>query len=137
MLNLLKKLSFIDVKIASSFIIGDMSEGLLIPYDCIIYDFEDYGYWNIDSEKQEIIRRYIKNGGAFLVTHDHWDRQEGPLDLIGMEKDQSFVHDGTHSNLTKVILNNHQIFDSYYDLVNWDIVNISTTHQTYHKINDS
>ena len=89
---------------------------------------------SIDSENQERIRRYIKNGGAFLVTHDHWDRQEGPLDLIGMEKHESFNHEGTHSNLTKVILSNHQIFDSYYDLTNWDIVNISTCHQSYHKI---
>ena len=137
LLNLLKKLSFIDVKIASSNILGEISEGLLIPYDCIIYDFEDTGYGNIDSEKQDRIRRYIKNGGSFLVTHDHWDRQEGPLDLIGMEKDQSFVHEGTHSNITKVILNNHQIFDSYYDLTNWDIVNVSIAHQTYHKIKNS
>ena len=134
LLNLLKKLSFIDVKIASSYILGEISEGLLIPYDCIIYDFEDYGYVSIDSENQERIRRYIKNGGAFLLTHDHWDKQEGPLDLIGMEKHESFNHEGTHSNLTKVILSNHQIFDSYYDLTNWDIVNISTCHQSYHKI---
>jgi len=70
LLNLLKKLSFIDVKIASSYILGEISEGLLIPYDCIIYDFEDTGYGNIDSEKQDRIRRYIKNGGYFLVTHD-------------------------------------------------------------------
>lgn len=137
LLNLLKNSSFIDVKIASSFIIEEMSESMLIPYDCVIYDFEDEGYWNIDSEIQEKIRRYIKNGGAFLVTHDHWDAQEGPLDLIGMERDQSFNHQATHSNLTKVILNNHQIFDSYYDLTNWEIVNVSTTHQTYHKIKNS
>jgi len=137
LLNLLKKLPFIDVKIASSYILAEISEGLLIPYDCIIYDFEDCGYENIDSEKQEGIRRYIKNGGAFLVTHDQWDGKKGPLDLIGMEKDQNFVYDGTYSNLTKVILINHQIFDSYYDLTNWDIVNISLSHQTYHKIMNS
>ena len=137
LLNLLKKSSFIDVKIASSYINREMSESLLIPYDCIIYDFEDGGYWNIDSEIQEKIRRYIKNGGAFLVTHDHWDDKVGPLDLIGMERDTSFVAKDTYSNLTKVILNNHQIFDSYYDLTNWEIVNVSTTHQTYHKIKNS
>ena len=137
LLNLLKKLSFIDVKIASSYILDEISEGLLIPYDCIIYDFEDMGYGNIDSEKQDKIRRYIKNGGAFLVTHDQWDGTEGPLDLIGMERDQTFPYKDAYSNLTKVILNNHQIFDSYYDLTNWGIVNISITHQTYHKIKNS
>ena len=61
-LNLLKKLSFIDVKIA------EISEGLLIPYDCFIYNFEDMGYENLDSELQD--RIYLKNGGSFLVIHD-------------------------------------------------------------------
>jgi len=54
-----------------------------------------------------------------------------------MERDETFPYKDAYSNLTKVNQGNHQIFDSYYDLINWDIVNVSIAHQTYHKIKNS
>ena len=133
LLNLLKKTSFIDVRIVSTYFIYEMSESILIQYDCVIYDLEDGGYWDLDAGKQGIIERYISNGGSFLVTHDHWDAKQGPLHLLGMERTMQINH---LSNLSKVILNDHQIFNSYYDLTNWNIVNISFTHQYQHKVKD-
>ena len=129
----LKKLEFIsEIRKGSPNIINQMNESFLSLFDCFIYDLCDSGF-GIDHEKQQEIEQYIKNdGGSFLVTHDHWDnRNKAPLDLIGLEYFQNFPY--IRSNKARICFS-HELFISYNDLTNMGMMNIATTHQTFHKL---
>ena len=111
-----------------------MTESFLSNYDCIIYDLADAGFGK-PTEKIEQIKSYLENdGGSFLITHDHWDYNKGPLDLIGLVEDKNFKYQ--HSNKAKVDLHyrEHNIFNSYEDLRNLGMMDIETTHQSSHRI---
>ena len=85
-----------------------MNENFLSSYDCVIYDFKDYGF-GINTENNKEIDDYIKNdGGLFLVIHDHWDCSQGPLNLIRLEREINFPYVVT--NKTKVSYIGHEIF---------------------------
>ena len=134
LLNLLKNISFIsEVRIGSPNTISEMTESFLLLFDCVIYDFQDSGYGR-ESKSKEIEAYIVNNGGSFLVTHDHWDSypSRGPLHLLGMEFDENGIYEET--NKAKVSQYGHSIFDSYYNIINWRIINIASTHRTFHKI---
>ena len=97
-----------------------MNENFLSSYDCVIYDFKDYGF-GINTENNKEIDDYIKNdGGLFLVIHDHWDCSQGPLNLIGLERQINFPYVVT--NIAKVSYFGHEIFNCYHDLKNWTTI---------------
>ena len=133
LLELLKNTSFIsEVKIGSPDIIPLITTEFLKEYDCIIYDFYDTSYL-INTDKKDEIKSYIKSGGSFLVTHDRWDSDDGPLELIGLEYN---ISDPTisMSEKAKVSRYGHSIFDCYHDLTDWRIIDIAKTHKSHHSI---
>ena len=133
--NLLKNASFISkIKIGSPDIIPLMTTDFLKEYDCIIYDFYDTSYL-INTDKKDEIKSYIKSGGSFLVTHDKWDSDKGPLELIGLK----YNHNDTEieissSKRAKVSRYGHSLFDCYHDLTDWRIIDIRKTHKSHHII---
>ena len=134
--NELKNIDFIsEVRKGSPDIINQMNESFLSSFDCFIYDLCDFGFC-INHRKPNEIEKYIKNdGGSFLVTHDHWDggdiKYKTPLNLLGFKYDKNFPY--IYCNQASVCFK-HELFNSYYDLTNMGIINIATTHQTYHKM---
>ena len=133
--NLLKNSSLVSkVDIGNKDIISKISKNFLEYYDCIIYDFMDGGTSaNIEKEKENI-KSYINSGGSFLVTHDRWDEDRGPLDLIGLYRWNDNRARYSMSTKAKVSRFCHPIFDSYYNLTDWRVIEISETHKSFHKI---
>jgi len=133
--NLLKNSSLVSkVDIGNKDIISKISKNFLEYYDCIIYDFMDGGT-SADIEKEkENIKSYINSGGSFLVTHDRWDEDRGPLDLIGLYRWNDNRARYSMSTKAKVSRFCHPIFDSYYNLTDWRVIEISETHKSFHKI---
>jgi len=134
--NLLKNCPFISkVDIGKTDINSKITKEFLESYDCIIYDLKDgANYTSIKKEKENEIRSYINSGGSFLVTHDKWDEDEGPLDLIGLYRWGDNKVETSMSTKAKVSRFGHSIFDSYYNLTDWRIIDISETHKSFHKI---
>ena len=112
----------------------DKPESFFSPFDCVIYDITDQGTYSTLNNNKEI-ESYIKNGGSFLVTHDRWDEDIGPLYLLDCERN-SRSYEESFSKKVKVSYFNHPILDSYYDLTNWRKIDIAKTHKTYHNIID-
>ena len=69
-----------EVTVGTTNILSKLTFDFLSKYDCIIYDLLDSGT-TVNTESQDI-KQYINNGGSFLVTHDRWDEDYGPLELI-------------------------------------------------------
>lgn len=133
LLELLKNCPFIsEVKIGSPESISSLTTEFLKNYDCIIYDLHDGSYY-INTDKKDEIKSYIKSGGSFLVTHDRWDSDEGPLQLIGLEFKVSSAT-LSMSKRAKVSRFGHSIFDCYHDLTNWGVIDIAQTHKSHHSI---
>ena len=68
-----------------------------------------------------------------LVTHDHWDfTHKGPLYLLGLESQnpEGFLI----LNKARISDFEHPIFNSYYDLRKWTIIDISPAHKSYSKL---
>jgi len=137
LLNILQNLPFIsEVKIGSPNVIAEMTESFLSNYDCIIYDLCDGGFGK-PTEKIEQIKTYLENdGGSFLITHDHWDYNKGPLDLIGLVEDKNFIWQSSNKAKINIYPNEHDIYSSYEDLSHFGMIDIETTHQTYHRIKE-
>ena len=135
--NLLKKSSFVSqVDIGNKDIIPKFTKDFLKSYDCIIYGFHDY-MTNINTEKKNEIESYIKSGGSFLVTHDKWDADRGPLELIGLDWCENCDTGISNSIKAKVSRFGHSIFDSYYNLNDWRVIDIARAHKSYHKVKNS
>ena len=135
--NLLKSSSFVSkVDIGNKDIIPKFTKDFLNSYDCIIYGFNDY-MTNINTEKRNEIESYIKSGGSFLVTHDRWDADRGPLELIGLVGCDDCDTSISISIKAKVSRFGHPIFDSYYNLNDWRVIDIATSHKSYHKVKNS
>ena len=135
--NLLKKSSFVSqVDIGNKDIIPKFTKDFLKSYDCIIYGFIDYRT-NINTEKKNEIESYIKSGGSFLVTHDKWDADRGPLELIGLDWCENCDAGISNSIKAKVSRFGHSIFDSYYNLNDWRVIDIARAHKSYHKVKNS
>ena len=134
--NLLNTLPYITkITIDNPYNIPQYTLGFLSMFDCVLYDtFE--GSLNVDVENRDIIETFIKNGGAFLVTHDRWDEDNGPLVLIDCEKDRTRNYSELLSRKAKVSEFGHPIFNSYYDLKDWTVIDIAESHKSYHKIID-
>ena len=134
-LDLLNNFTFIsEITIKSYKDAPKMNSTFLSSFDCVVYDIFDAGNkYPINNDEE--IETYIKNGGSFLVTHDRWDGDYGPLYLLDCERNnRSFTE--SYSTKVKVSYYNHPILDSYYDLTNWNVINISQSHKTYHEIID-
>jgi len=135
--NLLKSSSFVSkVDIGNKDIIPKFTKNFLESYDCIIYGFNDY-MTQINTEKKNEIESYIKSGGSFLVTHDRWDADKGPLELIGLDWCEDCDAGISNSIKAKVSRFGHPIFDSYYNLNDWRVIDISRSHKSYHKVKNS
>ena len=135
--NLLKSSSFVSkVDIGNKDIIPKFTNDFLKSYDCIIYGFNDY-MTNINTEKKNEIESYIKSGGSFLVTHDRWDADKGPLELIGLVRCDDCDTGISNSIKAKVSRFGHPIFDSYYNLNDWRVIDIARSHKSYHKVKNS
>jgi hypothetical protein len=133
--KLLKKIPFVsEVRTGSPEIISEMTESFLSLFDCIIYDLYDTGYM-VKIKDIKVVERYINNGGSFLVTHDRWDEDIGPLYLLDCERN-SRNYEESYSRKAKVSYFNHPILDSYYNLNNWRKIDIAKTHRTHHNIID-
>ena len=130
--NILKNISFIsEIETGVPEDIPKMTIDFLKKYDCIIYDLLDGSYY-VNTNKKDEIKSYLKSGGSFLVTHDKWDSDEGPLELIGLKK-EIFEDTGiTGSNKAKVSRHGHSIFDCYHDLTDWRVIDIEKTHRSHH-----
>ena len=140
LLNLLKQAPFIsEVRIGSPNVIPELTESFLSLFDCFIYDFYDCGF-SINTEKEKEIKNYIENdGGSFLVTHDHWDRDDskGPLNLIGLEYCKNFPWIVSDEAKIEKYPNEHEIYNSYYDFSHLTKMKIARTHKTCHKISSN
>ena len=138
LLNLLKQTPFIsEVRIGSPNIIPELTESFLSLFDCFIYDLYDGGFL-INTEKEKEIKNYIENdGGSFLVTHDQWDYQKGPLNLIGLEYDNNFPWIVCDEAKVEIYPNDHQIYTSYNDLSHLSKMKIAKTHKTCHTISSN
>ena len=138
LLNLLKQTPFIsEVRIGSPNIIPELTESFLSLFDCFIYDLCDRGFL-INTEKEKEIKNYIENdGGSFLVTHDQWDYQKGPLNLIGLEYYNSFPYIVCDEAKVEIYPNDHQIYTSYNDLSHLSKMKIAKTHKTCHTISSN
>ena len=135
--NLLKNSSFVSkVDIGNKDIIPKFTKDFLKSYDCIIYGFNDY-MTNINTEKKNEIESYLKSGGSFVVTHDRWDADRGPLELIGLDWCDECDTSISNSIKAKVSRFGHPIFDSYYNLNDWRVIDISRAHKSYHKVKNS
>ena len=137
--NLLKNKPFVSkVDIDNKDIISKITKNFLESYDCVIYDLKDGGTaTDIKEEKEKEIRAYINSGGSFLVTHDKWDEDHGPLDLLGLYRWNDNNPSYSSSAKAKVSRFGHPIFDSYYNLTDWRVIEISKTHKSFHKIINS
>jgi len=124
------------VDIGNKDIIPKFTKNFLESYDCIIYGFNDY-MTQINTEKKNEIESYIKSGGSFLVTHDRWDADRGPLELIGLDWCEDCDTGISNSIKVKVSRFGHPIFDSYYNLNDWRVIGISRSHKSYHKVKNS
>ena len=135
LLKLLNNLTFIsEITIKNYKDILEKTESFFSPFDCVIYDITDEGtYSTLKNDKE--IESYIKKGGSFLVTHDRWDEDIGPLYLLDCQRDDRNFKQSI-SRKAKVSYFNHPILDSYYNLTNWREIDIAETHKTYHKIID-
>ena len=138
LLNLLKQTPFIsEVRIGSPNIIPELTESFLSLFDCFIYDLCDCGFM-INTEKEKEIKNYIENdGGSFLVTHDQWDYQKGPLNLIGLEYYNNFPWIVCDEAKVEIYPNDHQIYTSYNDLSHLSKMKIAQTHKTCHTISSN
>ena len=136
--NLLKILNnsnfILEITIKKYKDILNKPESFFSPFDCVIYDITDQGTYSTLNNSNEI-ESYIKNGGSFLVTHDRWDEDIGPLYLLDCERNNR-SYEESYSEKAKVSYFNHPILDSYYDLTNWRKIDIAKTHKTYHNIID-
>lgn len=134
--NLLRKLPYIiKITVDNPYNFPQYTLGFLSMFDCILYDTYD-GNSDANLENGNIIENYIKNGGAFLVTHDKWDNNNGPLNLLDCEKDRTRNYSELLSRKAKISEFGHPIFNSYYNLENWTIIDIAETHKGFHKIID-
>ena len=120
-----------EVTVGTTNILSKLTFDFLSKYDCIIYDLLDSGT-TVNTESQDI-KQYINNGGSFLVTHDRWDEDYGPLELIDSERKQTNA-DHSMSKKAKVSRYGHSIFDSFYDLTDWRVINIAYAHKSNHLI---
>ena len=138
LLNLLNNCSFISkVDLYYKDLNLEITKEFLKSYDSIIYDLKDgANFTNLNTEKENEIRSYIDSGGSFLVTHDKWDEDHGPLDLIGLYRWNDNKLETSLSSKAKVSRFGHSIFDSYYNLTDWRIIDISEAHKSRHKIID-
>ena len=138
LLNLLKQTPFIsEVRIGSPNIIPELTESFLSLFDCFIYDLCDRGFL-INTEKEKEIKNYIENdGGSFLVTHDQWDYQKGPLNLIGLEYYNNFPYIVCDEAKVEIYPNDHQIYTSYNDLSHLSKMKIAKTHKNCHTISSN
>lgn len=87
LLKLLNNFTFIsEITIKNYKDILEKIESFFSPFDCVIYDITDGGtYSTLKNDKE--IESYIKKGGSFLVTHDRWDEDIGPLYLLDCQRD--------------------------------------------------
>ena len=130
--NILKTIPFIskiDIGIPDD--IPKMTTDFLKNYDCIIYELKD-SYYCINTDKKDEITSYLKSGGSFLVTHDRWDSDEGPLELIGLERLNLKVTEINGGIKAKVSRFGHPIFDCYHDLTKWRVIDIAQSHRSHH-----
>ena len=136
LLNLLKNSPFISqVDVGKKEIISKFTKNDFKSYDCKIYDLYDgAAYVNIEKETEKEINSYITSGGSFLVTHDKWDEDKGPLELIGLYRWNDNNPEISKSKRAKVSHFGHPIFDSYYNLTDWRVIDISSTHKSFHKV---
>ena len=139
--KLLKKIPFVsELRIGPPETISEMGDSFLSLFDCIIYDLYDKGF-AVKIKNIKAVERYINNGGSLLITHDHWDNvkeySEG-LYLLGMKYDEANsmyrIIENQVANKTRVNHPEHPIFFSYYDLTNWESINIFPTHSSKHSI---
>ena len=139
LINLLNNCSFISkVDLYYKDLNLEITKEFLKSYDSIIYDLKDgANFTNIKTEKENEIRSYIDSGGSFLVTHDKWDEDHGPLGLIGLYRWNDNKVETSLSSKAKVSRFGHSIFDSYYNLTDWRIIDISETHKSFHRINEA
>ena len=139
LLKLLKEAPFIsEVRIGSPNVIKQFNEIFLSSYDCIIYDLFD-DWFNIKIENEDEIKNYIENdGGSFLVTHDQWDSHEpyGPLNLIGLEHFRNFPWIISDEVKYEVHPKKQEIYKSYNDLTNLDVMKIAPAHKSCHIIKE-
>ena len=135
LLQILNNFTFIsEITIKNYKDILDKPESFFSPFDCVIYDITDQGtYSTLNNDKE--IESYIKNGGSFLVTHDRWDEDIGPLYLLDCERNSRNYQESL-STKVKISYFNHPILDSYYNLTNWRKIDIAKTHRTHHNIID-
>ena len=139
--KLLKKIPFVsEVRTGSPDVISEMTESFLSLFDCIIYDLYDTGYM-VKIKDIKVVERYINNGGSFLVTHDHWELDEQcseGLYLLGMKFNLTYnmwdILENKPVNKTRVNHPEHPLFSSYYDLSNWEVINILQSHSGRHSI---
>ena len=132
--NLLSSLPFIEkIVVNDVHDVPKYTKGFLSIFDCVLYDTFDSGF-NIKIENEDEIEYYIKNGGAFLVTHDRWDEDYGPIKLFDSERENTINYSESISRKAKVSEFGHPLFTSYYDLTHWTVIDIAETHKTYHKI---
>ena len=133
--DLLKALPFVSkIVVNHPYAVPKYELDYLSLFDVVLYDTFDSGFY-INLTNKKVIETYIKNGGSFLVTHDRWDEDYGPLELLDCEREKrNYVESLTRK--AKVSEFNHPFFDTYYDLTNWKVIEIAETHKTYHKIID-
>ena len=124
--DILKKSKlFSEIKIVSLESINHFNELLLSIYDCVIYDFLDWGSQIVNPAKE--IENYIKNGGNIIVTHDHVF--DGLSDLLGIK----IMYKVTYHDKVKIINFEHEIWNSYYNLNDWKSkpLKIALTHGNF------
>ena len=114
-----------EIHIVSFEAIKHFNELSLSYYNCLIYDLLDRGC-EINNPTEEI-EKFIKNGGSIIVTHDH--SRYGLSDILGIKFTTK-----TRIRLykkVKVVNFEHEIWNSFYNLENWKVIEIFETHNHY------
>ena len=87
-------------------------------------------------EMEDLVNQaYLENdGGSFLITHDHWDNNKDPLNLVSLVEDKNFKCQTNNKDKINIYPNEHNIYNSYEDLSNFGMIDIEITHQSHHRV---